>query len=83
MEHEFTLANGARFKQLVSVNTKVDKPRKRFGIDQDHIDNFIQKILEVEVEGRRFRTKYQISMTTGSPQAENFLWTILSNKVST
>ena len=82
MEHEFILANGVRFDQMVSINTTVEDPRKRFGIEQDHIDEFIEEILKVEVEGRRFRTKYQILMKTGSPQAENFLWTILGNKVS-
>ena len=82
LEHEFTLANGVRFNHTVSINTTVVEPRKRFGIEQDHLDKFIQEILKVEVEGRRFRTKYQILMKTGSPQAENFLWTILGNKVS-
>ena len=53
----------------------------RFGIDQDHIDNFKKKLMEVEIEGRKFRTKYQIPMADGAPQAENFLWTVLGNKV--
>ena len=53
----------------------------RFGIDQDHIKNFQKKLMEVEIEGRKFRTKYQIPMADGAPQAENFLWTILGNKV--
>ena len=80
--HQFQMANGAKFEQLVHVNTTVAKEHMRFGIDQDHIDRFIQRMLTVEYEGRKFRTKYQIPMVTGSPQAENFLWTILGNKVS-
>lgn len=63
------------------MNTEVEKPEERFGIAQSHIDKFIQTLLQWEVEGRRFRTKYQITMTSGAPQAENFLWTILGNKV--
>ena len=76
------LSNGAKFRQKVQINTVVSTPRKRFGIEQDYIDNFINRMMEIEVEGRRFRTKYQITMNTGSPKAENFLWTILGNKVS-
>ena len=76
------LSNGAKFRQKVQINTAVSMPRKRFGIEQDHIDDFINRMLEIEVEGRRFRTKYQITMNTGAPKAENFLWTILGNKVS-
>ena len=81
-EHVFKLSNGVTFSQLVVVNTVVSKPELRFGIDQQRIDRFINRILEVEVEGRKFRTKHQISMTNGAPQAENFMWVILGNKVS-
>ena len=77
----FHLSNGVTFSQLVLVNTVVAKPELRFGIDQQKIDQFIKRLLEVEVEGRAFRTKYHISMTTGAPQAENFMWVILGNKV--
>lgn len=70
------------FKQHVTVNTVVAHPSKRFGIDQQHIQRFMQQLKELEVQGRKFRTKYQIAMTSGAPQAENFLWTILGNKVS-
>ena len=82
MEQEFELANGAKFKQKVFIDTEVKNPDLRFGVDQKHIQNFIQSLKEVEIEGRKFRTKYQIPMATGAPQAENFLWTILGNKVS-
>lgn len=82
MEQEFTLANGAKFKQKVNIDTVVKVPARRFGVDQDHIQRFIQSLKDVEVEGRKFRTKYQIPMVSGAPQAENFLWTILGNKVS-
>ena len=81
-QFEIKLSNGVKFNQEVKIDTTVTAPKRRFGIDQDHIDRFIKKILEVEIEGRKFRTKYQIPMVTGAPQAENFLWTILGNKVS-
>ena len=69
------------FNQLVVVNTVVAKPELRFGIEQQMIDRFINRLLSIEVEGRKFRTKYHISMTSGAPQAENFMWVILGNKV--
>lgn len=81
-EFEFKLSNGVQFNQEVKIDTKVITPKMRFAISQDHIDRFIKKILDVEIEGRKFRTKYQIPMVSGAPQAENFLWTILGNKVS-
>ena len=59
----------------------MENAQKRFGIDQGHIEKFIANLLQFEVEGRCFRTKYQIEMASGAPQAENFLWTILGNKV--
>ena len=76
------MANGVDFTQEVSICTESKKSSQRFGIPQEHIQKFKDCLLEVEIEGRKFRTKYQISMATGSPQAENFLWTILGNKVS-
>lgn len=79
--HKFELADGGSFQQQVKVNTQTEQPGKRFGIDQEHIHNFINNLLELEHEGRKFRTKYQIEMKSGAPQAENFLWTILGNKV--
>lgn len=68
-------------QQQVKVHTQVTHAENRFGIDQNHIDSFIAQLLRLEVDGRHFRTKYQIEMATGAPQAENFLWTILGNKV--
>ena len=78
---DFMLKNGVCFNQEVSICTEVQQPAKRFGISQDHIQKFKEDLMNVEIEGRKFRTKYQIPMVTGSPQAENFLWTILGNKV--
>ena len=75
------MAEGVAFKQQVMINTQVNKPENRFGIAQEHIDRFINRLMALEVDGRKFRTKYQIEMTSGAPQAENFLWTILGNKV--
>ena len=80
-EQEFVLSNGVKFTQEVKVNTVVSQQKMRFGIDKDQIDKFIQSLLDVEIEGRKFRTKHQIKMATGAPQAENFLWVILGNKV--
>ena len=80
-EHSFEFSNGVKFNQMVTVNTEVTKPTKRFGIDQHHVDGFIEQLLTVEINGRKFRTNYQIPMADGAPQAENFLWTILGNKV--
>ena len=76
------LSNGGKFTQEVKVNTVVSQQKMRFGIDKDQIDKFIHSLLNVEIEGRKFRTKHQIKMATGAPQAENFLWVILGNKVS-
>ena len=76
------LSNGAEFTQNVIVNTTVSQPEWRFGIDKGQIDKFIKSLMDVEIEGRKFRTKYQIKMASGAPQAENFLWTILGNKVT-
>lgn len=81
-EHTFVLSNGAEFTQKVIVNSTVSQPEWRFGIDKGQIDKFIENLMDVEVEGRKFRTKYQIKMASGPPQAENFLWTILGNKVT-
>ena len=82
VEHEFVLSNEVKFTQTVKIDTQVKTPTMRFGVDQDHITNFQKKLMEVEIEGRKFRTKYQIPMADGAPQAENFLWTILGNKVA-
>ena len=80
-QHRFELTGGISFQQQVKINTQVEREGRRFGIEQAHIDKFIKSVLEKEVEGRKFRTKFQIEMTSGAPQAENFLWTILGNKV--
>ena len=80
-EHLFEIANQITFKQEIGINTDVRTAGNRFGIPQTHIDKFIDCLLQWEVEGRKVRTKYQILMETGAPQAENFLWTILGNKV--
>ena len=81
-EVKFELAEGVIFQQQVQIHTVVEKEEDRFGIKQMHIDNFITKLLQMEVDGRHVRTKYQIKMESGAPQAENFLWTILGNKVN-
>ena len=77
----FNLGNGIQFEHTVAINTVVHSKVTRFGINQEHIDDFIDKLLKVEVEGRKIRTQYRIPMQSGAPQAENFLWTILGNKV--
>ena len=70
-----------KFQHRVVIDTDVSNKTTRFGICQEHIENFVQSLKNVEIEGRKVRTKYQIPMATGAPQAENFLWTILGNKV--
>ena len=80
-ECQFELKDGIIVQQEVKVHTKVTQVENRFGINQTHIDTFIAQLLQMEVDGRHFRTKYQIEMASGAPQAENFLWTILGNKV--
>ena len=78
---EFVMPDDIKFSHRVVVDTNVTNKDTRFGICQQHIANFIQSLKDVEIEGRKVRTKYQIPMATGAPQAENFLWTILGNKV--
>ena len=78
---EFVLPDDIRFNHRVFVDTDVASKATRFGICQKHIESFIESLKNVEIEGRKVRTKYEIPMATGAPQAENFLWTILGNKV--
>ena len=61
--YQFDLPEGASFQQQIKVHTQVEKAEKRFGIDQGHINKFISKLLQFEVDGRCFRTKYQIEIT--------------------
>ena len=78
---DFDLGNGIKFNQMVVINT-ISRPNAgRFGVQQTNINNFIDALLKMEVEGRRVRTQYKIPLNSGAPQAENFLWTILGNKV--
>ena len=55
-------------------------PCQRFGIFVQDVQNFVDDLLALETDGRKFRTKYFIAWQSASPLAENFLWTILSNR---
>ena len=78
---EFQLSEQLKFDMMVGIETIERSQSLRFGVDMKKLDEFIQDLLQVEIEGRKFRTEYKINMDTASPQAENFLWTILGNKV--
>ena len=53
-----------------------------FGVSQAKIDEFVERICQVQVEGRRVRSNYRILWKSSHVLAENFLWTNLSNNVS-
>ena len=57
-------------------------PEVRFGVSTAKIEEFKKNLCRYEVEGRRARTFYRIEWKNAHPLAENYLWTILSNKVS-
>ena len=48
-EHEFVMAEGVRFRQQVKVTTQVDQEDTRFGIDQKHIANFVEKCFQTQI----------------------------------
>ena len=69
------------FEMEVSILAQEEPaPCQAFGIFIDEVHNFIDDLLALEVDGRKFRTKYFVPWQNASPMAENFLWTILSNK---
>ena len=55
-------------------------PCQAFGIFVDDVNNFVEDLLALEVDGRKFRTKFFIPWQSASPLAESFLWNILANK---
>ena len=73
--------NGKTFKMNVSLLAKSPPPGgSRFGVFQTDVDNFVNDMLALKVDGRKFRTKFLVSSSSASYLAENFAWTILSNK---
>ena len=80
---EFNLSEQIKFEMMVGIDSSDRSKNLRFGIDLDQLNAFVKDLLEVEIEGRKFRTEYQITMESGAPQAENYMWTILGNKVIT
>ena len=57
-------------------------PEVRFGVQTTSIEEFKKNLCRYEVEGRKVRNFYRIEWKDAHPLAENYLWTILSNKVS-
>ena len=69
------------FNAEVSVLAKQPPaPNQRFGICVDDVNNFVNDLLALEIDGRKFRTKYLISWDSVAPLADNFAWTILANR---
>ena len=72
---------GKSFQMNVKLLAKSPPtPGLRFGVFKVDVDNFVDDLLALKVEGCKFRTKYLISSNSASYLAENFLWTVLSNK---
>ena len=55
-------------------------PGQRFGLFEQDIQTFVDDLLALEIDGRKFRTKYLIPWMSASALAENFMWTILANR---
>lgn len=73
--------DGKSFQMNVSLLAKTPPPQgQRFGVFQEDVDNFVNDLLALKVDGSKFRTKFLISSSSASYLAENFLWTVLSNK---
>ena len=71
-------------KLTCPVSTLICSPNDedRFGVSTDQIEQFKRNMCRYEVEGRKVRNFYRIEWKTAHPLAENYLWTILSNKVN-
>ena len=54
----------------------------RFNISKSEVERFIKDLLELQVDGKRARAKYQVTWTTASPIAKSYLWTLLNYKVN-
>ena len=69
------------FEVEVSILAKEPAaPCQRFGVFVEDVQNFIEDLLALETDGRKFRTHYFIPWQSASPLAENFMWTILANR---
>ena len=78
---DFDLGDNISVTQMVTINTIVRPGFGRFGVHRDHIRRFTEALFNMEVDGKKVRTRYVISAVSAEPQAENFMWTILGNKV--
>lgn len=74
---------GSQLKLVCPVSTLACSPTSevRFGVLTSKIQEFKKNLCRYEVEGRRVRSFYRIEWKDAHPLAENYLWTILSNKV--
>ena len=73
--------NGKKFTIDVSLLAKTPSaPANRFGVNRDDVENFVNDILALQVDGKKFRTKYLIAWENASSLAETFLWTVMANK---
>ena len=73
--------NGKKFSTEVNLLAKTPPAENnRFGVCKDDVENFVQDLLTLQVDGKKFRTKYLIAWESASSLAENFIWTVLGNK---
>ena len=77
---EFKCGSGKFALDVKVLSKEPCPPNVRFGVDTDDVNNFVQDLLKMEIDGRKFRTKFVIPWGPASPLAENFLWTILTNR---
>ena len=73
--------NNNKFTLQVSALSKEPiPPNMKFGVDTDDIDNFVKDILALEIDGKKFRTKYVIPWRSSSPLTESYVWWNLANR---
>ena len=72
-----------------NFNMKVDligpnnvRPNMRFGTNLNRQKQFVKDMLNLEVDGFRICSKYDISWRNGAVHAETFLWNLQAYRVS-
>ena len=53
----------------------------RFGVSLIEVKKFRDNLCKLEIEGIRARSHYTVEWKSANPAAENYIWTILANKV--